>query len=264
MTAAISSELYARALFAEQRRGLEDRKSSWRGPASLLLAAAIHVVLLIQFGSLIKPDVPVVHRQELLQVELVNTAVANEAPKKVIPEPEKPTVNPAPQPPTPVVKPKPAHVKKPVKHRRKIVRPAPSAQQTAKITRQVEPSPVQTPPMDSPPTIQQAVPVRDFRAEQDQLNRLRKQYLAAIMSAIEAHKIYPYSARRRHLQGNIDISFMIDSSGQISDIRINGKFSTLKASSMDALQDSRPFPPLPKEMTTPIRFHCIMKYQLNR
>jgi len=245
--------------FAEQGRVREERKNAWHGPASLLLAAVIHIVLLVQLGSLIKPDAGTPHRDALLEVELVTTAMAAEAPKAVepAPAPEKPE----PVAELPVEKPEPVALKKPVKQTRNVARPSPAEPKPAHIVRQPAAKPAQP---SAPVITQQAAPSRDRIAEQNRIKLLRRQYLTRIMAELEAHKRYPYSARRRHLQGNIDISFMIDPSGQISDVQISGGSNVLRTSSMEALQASRPVPPLPKELITPIRCHCIMQYQLER
>jgi len=244
--------------FAEQGRVREEQKSAWHGPASLLLAAVIHIALLMQLGHLIKPDAAMPHRESLLEVEFVKTALAVEPTKEVAPEPEKP--EPVAKPPQPVKKPEPVVVKKPVKQARKSARPVSPEPQTPTVAPQAEPTPVQ----QAAPTIMHQPTVRDLQTEQDRLNRLRKHYLTAIMAELEAHKHYPYSARRRHIEGDVDISFMIDPSGRVSDIKISGGASVLRASSMEALQASRPLPPLPKALTAPIRCHCMMQYRLER
>jgi len=248
--------------FAEQGRVREEQRNAWRRPVSLLLAAVLHIALLIQLGSLVKPEAVTPHRESLLEVELVTAAVAAETPENVVPpEPEKIPDEPVIKPPLPVETPKPVDVTKPVKQPRKIVRPAPVAPQPAKI---VPPRPAKPAPKSAPIVIQQAAPDRDIVAEQNRIKLLRSQYLARVMAELEAHKVYPYSARRRHLEGNIDISFMIETSGRINHVEISGDSGVLRASSMDALQASGPFPPLPKELTTPIRCHCIMQYRLAR
>jgi len=59
---------------------------------------------------------------------------------------------------------------------------------------------------------------------------------------IQSHKHYPYSARRRHIEDDIQGSFLVDKQGHISDLHITGGSSILRPSRRLAIEDSLPFP----------------------
>ncbi len=284
MNRLINTEQYAQLCFAQQARECEEKKNAWLKLAALAVAGLIHVVILIQFGNDLKPAAAKPQRVSLLEVELVATAVASEMPKKIVQEPISPKVEPVPEPlPEPLPepekaepeslpqlkKPEPEVVKKrPAKKikskRHKVVQPKAVAVKKEIIdTKPVEPRPPLHRPIALTQVVQAATDTQTM-ADKERRIKLRQQYLVRIMALVEAHKSYPLSARRRHIEGEIQLSFQVNAEGYVSDIQITGKSSVLRRASMDALQNSLPLPPPPKEILEASHSRFIMQYQLER
>ncbi len=226
--------------------------SSWHITSGLILSIGIHAVLLLQLAQLHLTDVKIPHQTPFVEVELVSMATAREIHQNVEPMPPKPRPE---NPPKKVQAPKPIpKVKSPTKHKKhKVVKKiATHVQDTQTSKTVVNPVHHTTSPnhamLQTPSNIDQ------------QQKQLRQQYLSRIIAAIQAHKSYPYSARRRHLEGDIQVSFSIDAQGQISELHISGGSSVLRASTKQAIEDAMPFPPPPQHQT--IQSHFIMQYRL--
>lgn len=265
-----NADLYRRFFFTEHKS--EGSKSTWCWSVSLLLAAALHIAVLLQFGSLIYPDVVQPHLNPInpiIDVTLLPIATTRETPKQSPPVAAKKELI-LPTEPTPSVQQPKKHAvkKKPVKKRHqpkphKHIKATASAMQTAPAKPQIKPL-TQTFPATTPIVKQQHTSDAAIVADHHRQNLLSKQYLAAIMALVKTHKAYPYSARRRHIEGNISVFFMIDTAGRISDIQIKGRAGVLCKASMNALQASLPFPPPPHDLTMPIHSRFIMQYRLSQ
>ncbi|MDQ6969119.1 MAG: energy transducer TonB [Mariprofundus sp.] len=254
--------------FAEQGRRSQEHKNAWHRSASLLLAAAIHIALLIQFGSLIKPEAAVPHREALLEVELVTATMPSDAPEKLTPEPEKDKkeVVPLSELVASIAKPEPVEKKQVKKIRPKphrLTPPAPPVPRPTQALRQTVATTVQLAiAIQKPIVMQHTNPAPRIENEMNRLKMLRQQYMAHIMAVIKAHKTYPYSARRRHIEGDITVVLTIASTGHVSDIQISGKSGVLRTASMNAVQASLTLPLPPAELLSPLRATFIMQYNL--
>jgi len=252
--------------FAEIHRARENSKNASRRLGALLLAAAIHFVLLTQWVSPPRPEHPMPRLISLLEVELVASAVAHEAVKAVEPPIEKTVVpenkpEPLQQMPDVTEKETPpaATPSRPVRPVAKKIRPAPHRVKTTPQPAQARPTTVAKPAPSQPhPSRAETV------ARQQQLQSIRRNYLAAIMAAIEAEKKYPYSARRRHIEGDISISLQVDRHGRISAIEIHGNASVLRTASMQAIQAAGRMPTLPAQLTAPLHTRFTMQYRLRQ
>lgn len=87
----------------------------------------------------------------------------------------------------------------------------------------------------------------------------QEHYVSMIMATIQAHKIYPYSARRRHIEGHVQVSFFINAQGQVYDLQIKGASSVLRLATKQALDDAMPFP---KPSQPNIQVQFVMQYVL--
>ncbi|MDQ6974079.1 MAG: TonB family protein, partial [Mariprofundaceae bacterium] len=96
---------------------------------------------------------------------------------------------------------------------------------------------------------------------QASLKALKQQYLSHVLLWIQSHKYYPYSARRRHIEGDVQVSFMVDKAGKISELHITGGASVLRASTRQAIEDSLPLP-LPAKALSSTYSHFTMVYRL--
>lgn len=237
------------------------QKLSWNVAGGFLLSTSIHVVLLLQFSQMNLPGVEIPHQVTVVEVQLVSMAAAQELPEETQPhevkaqetvQQERPPSE-AEEPPLPEKEPV-AEKLKPVK---KVVRELfkkPTAHGLNKKNQQ--PSKLIAAPAPNIATHQPQA-----RSTQ-QVNQAKQQYLSHIMSVIRAHKIYPYSARRRHIEGDIDVSFVVDYHGQISNLHITGGSPALRKATQRAIEDSLPFSAPPKLLVQTIHPNFIMQYRL--
>ncbi|MET0065614.1 MAG: TonB family protein [Candidatus Thiodiazotropha sp.] len=144
--------------------------------------------------------------------------------------------------PKPIPKPKPRP--KPNKPDRKpLIKPLPKA----------DPEPVQESVAQTRSAPPRAVP---------QAN-LREQYLARLLARIEAHKHYPKSARRRNIQGKVQVSFSLSCDGRVTDLSIDGSHSVLRKAANKAIQAAVPLPEVPDPISCPMPVKYAMAYTLD-
>jgi protein TonB len=75
-------------------------------------------------------------------------------------------------------------------------------------------------------------------------------YLAELQQAIARHRFYPREARRRGLEGEVAISFVIQADGRITDVRVarSSGSGSLDNAGLRTLEDLGRFQPIPEEL----------------
>jgi len=96
------------------------------------------------------------------------------------------------------------------------------------------------------------------------LQRERQQYLHKLLSHIESHKFYPRAARRRSIEGNVKVSFVLCEDGHYEKLTIDGVHTALVKAARQALEDSRPLPAPPEDIGVPEKIEFAMVYSLTR
>lgn len=94
------------------------------------------------------------------------------------------------------------------------------------------------------------------------LAQQRQQYLALLQSHIAAHKFYPAMARRRGVEGEVEVSFVLLSDGGARDIRVHGGPGMLRSAARQAVQKALRLPPPPEEIATPLQVQYAMSFSL--
>ena len=171
------------------------------------------------------------------------------------PEPElKPQPEPEPQPitlPKPKPKPKPDLMPKPKPQPKPASRPKQQPNAHLKQQQAVK--------------MQSRQPFAAAAAKQSDpelLNRTRLTYHALLLRHIEVHKIYPKAARRRKIEGRIQVTFTLFADGSIKHLTINGKRSVLKRASRQAIDGALPMPKPPAQLSLPMKVEFTMNYFL--
>lgn len=90
----------------------------------------------------------------------------------------------------------------------------------------------------------------------------RQKYLHQLMSHIESFKYYPRVARRRALEGEVKVSFMILGDGHYRQLSLDGRHSTLVKATRLALESAIPLPVPPKEIALSRQIEFTMSYSL--
>jgi len=75
----------------------------------------------------------------------------------------------------------------------------------------------------------------------------KSNYLAQLLLHIEKHKYYPAAAKRRGIQGSVDISFWLSHSGEMQTLRVEGDNKLLRKAAEKAVMAALPFPSTPPE-----------------
>jgi protein TonB len=150
--------------------------------------------------------------------------------------------------PQPVIeKPRPKLVKKPLKKVISIRKDRQTPTRVLPITRAATAT---------------ALPMLQPVADPRQSEQARQSYLTELMSHIESHKHYPRSARRRRIEGVVNVSFRLLPEGRIDGLKVAGKRRVLQQASRSAVVASLPVPVPPKELDLPLSINFSMAFIL--
>jgi len=76
----------------------------------------------------------------------------------------------------------------------------------------------------------------------------KKQYLETIAAHLDKHKFYPRSARRRHIEGGVKVSFDLLPNGNILNLKTFSGHSALQKATSESISSSLPMPPRPENL----------------
>lgn len=81
-------------------------------------------------------------------------------------------------------------------------------------------------------------------------DRIKERYIRQLMNTIAVYKYYPQRARRRHLQGRVEVSFVILADGTIENIRLADSSGSgiLDKAALGVLRRAGRFEALPEEL----------------
>ena len=159
--------------------------------------------------------------------------------------------------------------KKPLKRPRpekKIV----AKQNKAEPVKKVEPIPVTEPELveeDTPEpeeAMAQAQP-QNQPISQAVLTSEKTRYLQTITAHLEKHKFYPRTARRRHIEGDVRVSFNLLSNGNIENLEILSGHSSLQKATSKSIYSALPMPPRPDSLMAlnTMKIEYSMSYRLH-
>ena len=212
--------------------------------SSFLVAAVIsvtvHAAAVVYLGQY---DTPL-SNQPQSTVSLMRISLAPARP--AAPEP-------APEPPPPPPVPKPEVKKKPLPE--PVIEPPPAntdVPETAElIEEQIAASEYVKAPVDKPALARVA------------LEDERESYLLRLLAHIDNHKFYPRTARRRGMEGEIQVAFYLHTDGSISDLQITGGSKVLRNAAKQAVQRALSLPPPPESMPLQEQISFGMLYRLD-
>ncbi len=92
--------------------------------------------------------------------------------------------------------------------------------------------------------------------------QLKQQYLALVMQQIEQHKRYPKAARRRGIEGMVQVSFIIQSDGSVQNIQLQRGTNVLQKAVRKAISKASPFPAPPSSLSLPVPCRFNMQFRL--
>ena len=80
------------------------------------------------------------------------------------------------------------------------------------------------------------------------LDSEKKQYLELVTAHLDKHKFYPRSARRRHIEGDVKISFDLMKDGNILNLKISSENSILHNATLESINSALPMPQRPENL----------------
>ncbi|OAG27770.1 energy transducer TonB [Thermodesulfatator autotrophicus] len=91
-----------------------------------------------------------------------------------------------------------------------------------------------------------------------------KEYFARVRRLIAANKYYPLSARMAGYTDKIEVSFVIDAHGQVSEIKVErpSEYKVLNQAAIKTIKRAAPFPPPPEELNPPLKLRVTIKYEI--
>ena len=90
----------------------------------------------------------------------------------------------------------------------------------------------------------------------------RQAYIKLLLAHIERYKFYPGAARRRSIEGKLDVAFYLQADGGHHQLVINGGRAVLQRAVRQALTDAQPYPKPPSSLQMDQRIAFTMYYQL--
>lgn len=96
------------------------------------------------------------------------------------------------------------------------------------------------------------------------LDKTRNEYIKILAAHIDKHKFYPRSARRRHIDGQVKVSFDLLNNGQILNLHTFSGHPVLQKATMDSIRSALPMPPRPESLLAlnTMKIEYSMQYAL--
>ena len=92
----------------------------------------------------------------------------------------------------------------------------------------------------------------------------RQQYLHKLLSHIESFKFYPRAARKRYIEGEVRVSFMLRDDGFYEGLVIDSGRGILANAAREAMESAMPLPVPPSNIDISRRIEFTMEYSLAR
>jgi protein TonB len=225
----------------------------WSGAVALSLS--LHGMMLFNTGSLAGNQEQPQQKRHVTRVSFRSAAsppttpqaLPQETPKELEPEvTEAPEPPPKPTPPKPEKRAERAHEVEP--------RPSP------------EPAP-QIPPVPTSATAEKVPAASEAVSgtvdDEALIEKAKQEYLRRLMAHIEKHKHYPRTARRRHLEGDVRVSFTLQAGGRVVALVVDGGPEVLSSAALQAVEEAVPLPEPPPSLGLPWPVAFTMRFSLN-
>ncbi len=96
------------------------------------------------------------------------------------------------------------------------------------------------------------------------IKRETERYLTEVMAHIEQHKWYPKAARRRGIEGEVNVSFTLLADGTVHQLVVENGPSLLVAAARKAVEKATPMPTPPASIHCPLECQFRMRFNLKR
>jgi len=239
---------------------------------AITLSLLLHLLLFLELGRRQLMAAAPIDRARVTHVRLAFQPPLPQPEPEIESEPEmepepvvEPAVEPEPEPePEPLIEPEPKPEPKPNPEPKPKSKPKPEPKPKTKPKPESEPQSVAPAPAitQAAPQKRQTAPVvvpqpRDLSAAG------REHYLATLLSLIEQQKVYPKIARRRDIQGNVQVAFTVACNGSITGLQTSNGHKILEKSARKAVRKALPLPLPPAENPCPVKVKYAMVFKLN-
>lgn len=209
-------------------------------PIAIAASLALHAGLLIQAGGAIGVSEPVTQAQSITRLTFSKPAPLPEEVPMAAPEPQ-PENQPKPEP-KPVARPEKAVPEKREPEPKAVAEKPQPARSVAATAAQTE----QAPQLDD-----------------GMIENKTKAYLASVIAHIEQHKWYPKAARRRGIEGDIEVTFLLLPDGSANAVEVTSGPEVLLEAARKTMARATPLPPPPPDIHCPIRCSFRMQFALD-
>lgn len=205
--------------------------------AAIAVSACLHALLLLQAGGATSASEAPAKTQSVTRLSFSQPAPTPESiPEQPQPEPE--------------IKPEP--------------KPQPEKALKKARTEPENKKPEPTPPEQMVAAAPAAAPAKETPQLDDGVIQSKtKAYLAAVIAHIERHKWYPKAARRRGIQGHIEVAFMLFPDGSARIIEVTNGPEILIGAARKTMERAAPLPAPPPDIHCPLKCSFRMQFSLD-
>ena len=107
-------------------------------------------------------------------------------------------------------------------------------------------------------------PVAEPQIDSGLISRSRERYLASVLSHIEQFKWYPRAARKRGIEGDVTVRFMLHHDGSANNLVIENGPVLLMGAARRTIEKALPMPRAPAQVDCPIECKFRLSFHLNR
>lgn len=140
---------------------------------------------------------------------------------------------------------------------------------TVKNEKPRDPSPQKTQNISEPETEKaepEEPPSKQSLQQDMQLTSNKISYLGKISDHINQFKFFPRSARRKGIEGQVNVSFDLNPDGSISNLQVDGEHSVLVRASQQSIEQALPMPKRSEALSSlgTIHIEFSMDYLFNK
>lgn len=148
------------------------------------------------------------------------------------------------------------------------IKPEPKPEPEKKALKKAKELPKEEKPEPTPPAEMAAATPAEQATQAPQLDEgmvqsRTKAYLATVIAHIERHKWYPKAARRRGIQGHVEVEFMLLPDGTIRAAAVDNGPELLLDAARKTLERAAPLPQPPPDIHCPIKCSFRMQFALD-
>ncbi len=170
-------------------------------------------------------------------------------------------VKPKPQPPKKEVLPKPVKKKPPIK--KEVVKPEEIVEPEPEIEEEIiEELDIPEEVVEEEPEVEQQEVLAQVEQSDAQTEATTNDYISLIQQLIESKKVYPRAARRRRIEGEVDVSFILNLDGTVAQVRSQGDKKVLNSAAVNAVKAVSPLPAPPEMIAKPLELSFTMVFKL--